>query len=58
MHVSFRPEQGGGKTGVWWTADSGVRRTLLPEKDWQRLKEKNSNLKLKRNNVDFRSYGT
>ena len=31
------------------TADCGVKRTLLAEKDWERLKEKNPNLKLKRN---------
>jgi hypothetical protein len=43
---------------VWWTADSGVRRTLLEEKDWQRLKEKNPNLKKTRNQLDFRPYGT
>jgi hypothetical protein len=34
---------------VWWTAGSGVRRTLLAEKDWMKLKEKNPILKLKRN---------
>ena len=58
VHVSVRPRQGGEKTGVWWTADSGVRRTLLAERDWLRLQEKNPDLKLKRNHVEFRPYGT
>ena len=58
VHVSVRPRQGGGKAGMWWTADSGVKRTLLAEKDWGRLKVKNPNLRLKRNHLDFRPYGT
>ena len=58
VHMSVRPRQGGGKTGVWWTADSGIRMTLLEEKDWMKMKKTNPNLKLKRNHVDFRHYGT
>ena len=40
IHVSVPPRQEGGKT-----ADSGVRRTQLVEKDCRRLMEKNPNLK-------------
>ena len=31
---------------------------MLAERDWLRLKEKNHDLKLKRNYVEFRPYGT
>ena len=41
---------------MWSTAGSGVRRTLLAERDWQMVK--NPNLKLKRIHVEFRPYGT
>ena len=48
----------GGKNLVHWTPDSGVRRTLLSEKDWLNLKSRNKDLKLKENSVIFRPYGT
>ena len=43
---------------VQWTPDSGVRRTLLSEKDWNALKGRNKNLKLNPNSITFRPYGT
>ena len=58
VEVSVRPYKGGGKLLVQWTPDSGVRRTLLSEKDWNMLKERNKNLKLKANSITFRPYGT
>ena len=57
LHVSVQPRQGGEKTEMWWTADSGVRRTLLAARDWLKLQEKNPDLKFKRNHVEFRPYG-
>ena len=56
--MSVRPYKGGGKLLVQWTPDSGVRRTLLSEKDWITLKGRNKNLKLKPNSITFRPYGT
>ena len=46
IKVSVRPHKGGQKLLVNWTPDSGVRRTLLSEKDWMFLKGRNKNLKV------------
>ena len=45
---------------VWtqWTADSGVKKTLLSEDDWGYLKEHNPTAKLKKNTIRFVPYGT
>ena len=56
--VSIRPRQGGSKAAVVWTVDSGVRKTLLAEADWARLKTKNPAWKLKKNHISFKPYGT
>ena len=56
--VSVRPRTGRGKVGVSWTADSGVSKTLLAETDWLRMKKKSPNLKLRKNMIKFRPYGT
>ena len=56
--VSIRPRQGGSKAAVVWTVDSGVRKTLLAEADWARLKIKNPAWKLKKNHISFKPYGT
>ena len=57
-HVSIRPKQGNVKIGVKWTADSGVKRSLLAETDWQRMKARNPTMTLKRNNITFKPYST
>ena len=56
--VKVRPRKGGHKTKVRWTADSGVRKTLLSQEDWERIKKKNSAVKLRRNKIKFVPYGT
>ena len=58
VEVSVRPYKGGNKLHMQWTPDSGVRRTLLSEKDWNSLKGRNKNLKLNPNSITFRPYGT
>ena len=39
-------------------ADSGVKKTLLAEEDFRKVKEENKEVKLKTNKVIFRPYGT
>ena len=45
---------------VWkeWTADSGVKKTLLSEDDWDYVKKYNPAAKLKKNCTRFVPYGT
>ena len=56
--VSVRPRLGGSKAAVLWTVDSGVRKTLLAEADWTRLKTRNPMWRLKKNHISFKPYGT
>ena len=56
--VQVRPRKGGHKTKVRWIADSGVRKTLISQEDWERIKKKNSAVKLRRNQIKFVPYGT
>jgi hypothetical protein len=58
VHISVRPKQGNAKIGVKWTADSGVKRSLLSEKDWVTLKKKNPKMKLIKNNIIVKPYST
>ena len=57
-NVSFRARKGGVKIQTKWTVDSGVSKTLLAEEDWEKLKSKNSSIKLKKNRIKFKPYGT
>ena len=45
-----------GQVAITWLADSGVRRSLLSERDWEKLTKVNTQLRLKRNKVRFRPY--
>ena len=58
VRVGVRPR--GTRMKVWtqWTADSGVKKTLLSEDDWGYLKEHNPTAKLKKNTIRFVPYGT
>ena len=58
VKVGVRPR--GTRMKVWtqWTADSGVKKTLLSEDDWGYLKEHNPTAKLKKNTIRFVPYGT
>ena len=58
VSVSVRPRKGGVKIEAKWTADSGVSKSLLREEEWEKMKNKNSSLKLKKNKINFRPYGT
>ena len=58
VQVAIRPRRGGKFEGVSWLPDSGVKRTLLAEEDWEKLKQQNSDTKLRKNNVVFSPYGT
>ena len=58
VQVSIRPRSGGAKQGVIWTADSGVSKSLVSEKDWNKLTTKSSKLRLMKNRINFRPYGT
>ena len=41
MKANVSVRRGGDRIGVVWTADSGVKKTLLAEKDWVELRKKN-----------------
>ena len=57
--VSARPRHGGIRLEIQWTPDSGVNRSLLAERDWVKLKEKNPSIQLTHfSKVKFRPYGT
>ena len=58
VKVTVKPRRGGDKQEVVWTADTGVLRTLLAERDWDKLKKKNENMQLKKAKTVFRPYGT
>ena len=57
-NVSFQARNGGVKIQTQWTIDSGVTKTLLAEEDWEKLKTKNGSIKLKKNRIKFKPYGT
>ena len=46
------------KAWTVWTADSGVKKTLLSEEDWKYVKKHNPAAKLKKNCTRFVPYGT
>ena len=56
--VSIRPGEGGNKAGLRWIADSGVNRSLVSEEHWNKLKDRNPSLKLRKTKINFRPYGT
>ena len=58
VEVKIRPKQGVVSRSTRWLADSGVRKTLLAEPEWEALKKTNPGTKLKKNNVSFTPYGT
>ena len=46
------------RTKVEWTTDTGVRKTLLSEKHFLRIKDHNPQVKLKQTKVQFRPFST
>ena len=54
--VKLRPRKQMGQVTITWLADSGVRRSLLSERDWEKLTKVNTQLRLKRNKVRFTPY--
>jgi hypothetical protein len=46
------------KAWTVWTADSGVKKTLLSEEDWKYVKKHNPAARLKKNGIRFVPYGT
>ena len=58
VEVKICPKLGDTNIALQWLADSWVRRTLLAETDWNRLKKKNPSTRLKSNNIKFTPYGT
>ena len=58
VRVDIRPRIGGKFMTNTWLADSGVKRTLLAEADWEKMKGHNPKIKLKKNKVTFSPYGT
>ena len=58
VKVELRPRRQMGRVSITWLADSGVRRSLLSEKDWVKLTKANTQLRLKKNKVRFTPYGT
>ena len=46
------------RTKVPWTTDSGVRKTLLSEKHYWKIRSRNPDIKLQHTNVQFRPYST
>ena len=58
VQVKLRPRKQMGQVTITWLADSEVRRSLLSERDWEKLTKVNTQLRLKRNKVRFTPYGT
>ena len=58
VEVIIKPKKGAEQIEVRWLADSGVRRTLLAEPEWEKLKKANPGTRLKKNRVSFTPYGT
>ena len=58
VKVFLKPRLGAVSRQVRWLADSGVRRTLLAEPEWEALKKANPGTRLKKNKVSFMPYGT
>ena len=58
--VRIRPlqEDANYLTKVPWTTDSGVRKTLLSEKHYLKIKHRNPNMTLRPTNVRFKPYST
>ena len=58
VKVHIRPREGKHSQEVEWTADSGVGRSLISERDWEKVKETNAGIKLDRNDITFKPYST
>ena len=58
VKVGIRPRKGFKQTWTQWTADSGVKRTLLSEEDWKFMRKHNESAKLTKNCIKFVPYGT
>ena len=58
--VKARARPRGTHMKIWteWTADSGVKKTLISEDDWEYMKKHNPTAKLKKNCIRFVPYGT
>ena len=58
VKVKIRPRKQLGQVLITWLADSGVRRSLMSERDWEKMSKANKQLELKKNTVRFIPYGT
>ena len=58
VKVGIRPRGTHMKAWTVWTADSGVKKTLLSEEDWKYVKKHNPAARLKKNGIRFVPYGT
>ena len=58
LMVYLKPRRGGQKTPISWLADSGVTRSIISETSWEKLRQENPQMVLKKNTVIFRPYGT
>ena len=58
VKVGIRPRGTHMKAWTVWTADSGVKKTLLSEEDWKYVKKHNPAARLKKNCIRFVPYGT
>ena len=56
--VFIKPRQGKNRLEVKWTADSGVRRTLLAEKHWKQIKKENPATRLEKSRIIFKPYSS
>ena len=58
VQVGIRPRTCSAKIWAKWTADSGVRKTLLSQATWEDIKHQNSGARLRKNCTRFVPYGT
>lgn len=58
VKVTVGPRKAGSKQELTLTVDSGVTKTLLAEKHWKLLLERNAGWKLDKAKTTFRPYGT
>ena len=58
VEVGIRPGKCFKQIWTQWTADSGVKRTLLSEEDWKFMSKHNKSAMLTKNCIKFVPYGT
>ena len=57
-YVRITPTNAEYRTNVPWTTDSGVQKTLMAEKHFSWMLEKNPEMKIQRSNVRFKPYSS